>query len=203
MNQNTIRPVIEVYEENASFWAQERSKTKFLEKKFMEWILGHLSPGDQLLDLGCGSGFPIASFFLDKGIKVTGLDAASAMIKIANEDLPQGDWFVTDMRTLSLGRKFQAIIAWDSFFHLNFSEQEKMFPLFKDHLTKQGLLVFTSGPERGEAIGDMNGNQLFHASLSPEEYRALLEKNKFEVIKYYTRDESNADRNIWLCQLSR
>lgn len=196
-----LRPVIDIYEDSAEFWSRERARSPFFEKKYMEWALAHLSAGDELLDLGCGSGFPIADFFLRNGIKVTGVDAASAMIKVVSEHYPAGKWQVADMRKLSLGRKFSAIIAWDSFFHLTFSEQEKMFPLFREHLLVKGILVFTSGPERGEAIGDMNGNPLFHASLAPEEYRRLLEANGLEAVSFHPNDLDCGGHSIWLCRM--
>lgn len=195
-----LRPIVEIYEESAEFWSRERARSAFFEKKYMEWALARLPAGDGLLDLGCGSGFPIADFFLRNGIKVTGVDAAAAMIKLAAERFPDAQWEVADMRTLSLGRKFSAIIAWDSFFHLTFSEQEKMFPIFREHLLDKGVLVFTSGPERGEAIGDMNGNPLFHASLAPEEYRRLLKMNGLEAVSFHPNDPDCGGHSIWLCR---
>ena len=50
--------------------------------------------------------------------RVTGVDAASAMITMCAERFPENEWLVADMRTLALNRTFNGIIAWDSFFHL-------------------------------------------------------------------------------------
>lgn len=195
-----LRPIIEIYEENASFWKNERRCSPFFEKKYMEWVLAQLSPNDTLLDLGCGSGYPISEYFLKRDIKITGVDSAHSMIEITKADFPEGQWLVADMRTLDLSQKFNAIIAWDSFFHLNFEEQIAMFPIFKKHLNPNGLLVFTSGPDRGEAIGDMNGNPLFHASLSAAEYRTLLKENNFEVVTYHPEDKECGGHTVWLCR---
>lgn len=202
MDKPKLRPVIEIYEESASFWKEERAKSTFSEKKYMNWILERLSPGDEILDIGCGSGFPIADHFLKNGFKVTGIDAVQEMIEFAQMAFPDAAWKVADMRTLNLHQKFGAIVAWDSFFHLNFLEQEQMFPIFKNHLKPAGLLVFTSGPERGEAIGDMNGNPLFHASLSPDEYRKLLNENGFDVESFHPEDKDCGGHTVWLCRQS-
>lgn len=193
------RPVLEIYEEEAQFWADSRTKGTFPELKFIKRICDELKPGDEILDLGCGSGYPIADFFLKKTFKVTGVDGAKAMIKLAQEKFPQATWIHRDMRTLNLGRKFSAIVAWDSFFHLNKIEQEAMFPIFKEHLKTSGLLLFTSGPKEGEAIGDMNGQSLYHSSLSPEGYRELLQENGFGVEDFVSEDPTCGGHTIWLC----
>lgn len=202
MPQQVLRPVTDIYEENAFFWKNERLRSSFSERKIMEWILDQLSAGNELLDLGCGSGYPIGEYFLKSDIKVTGIDLAPSMIEIAKTDYPNGQWTVDDMRSLNLKKRFNAIICWDSFFHLRIDEQIQMFPLFKNHLNPNGILVFTSGPERGEAIGDMNGNALFHASLDEAEYRALLKENSFEVERYLKEDKDYGGHTIWLCKIN-
>jgi hypothetical protein len=37
------------------------------------------------------------------------------------------------MRQLALGRPFDGIVAWDSFFHLGHDDQRRMFAIFADH----------------------------------------------------------------------
>jgi hypothetical protein len=41
--------------------------------------------------------------------------------------LPDHEWIVADMRTLSLARRFDGILAWDSYFHLSYDDQKQMF----------------------------------------------------------------------------
>jgi predicted TPR repeat methyltransferase len=199
MDSVQLRPVITIYEETANFWKEQRARSPFREKKFMEWVSGNIPPNSAVLDLGCGCGFPIADYFLRKRIPFTGVDGAQAMIALAKEEYPQGDWKVADMRTLNLDCEYGAIIAWDSFFHLSHSEQEEMFPSFKEHLLLGGVLVFTSGTEHGEAIGEMDGNPLFHSSFAPDEYRRLLAQSGFEVVGYYPEDP-DCGRTVWTCK---
>ena len=54
--------------------------------------------------------------------------------------------------------------------------------------------MFTSGPEHGEAIGEWQGEPLYHASLS---YRALLDANGFEVLSFRTGDPGGNDPSVW------
>ena len=104
------------------------------------------------------------------------------------------------MRSLKLGRRFDAIVAWDSFFHLAQDEQRAMFPIFQRHIAQNGLLLFTSGPRAGEAIGDLYGEKLFHASLDPDEYRTLLASSGFRVLRFAPEDPKCSGHTVWLAQ---
>ena len=61
------------------------------------------------------------------------------------------------MRGLSLWRRFDGILAWDSFFHLSADDQRKMFAVFRDHAAPGAALLFTSGPRAGVAMGTFEG----------------------------------------------
>jgi hypothetical protein len=99
-----------------------------------------------------------------------------------------------------LGRKFNGVIAWDSFFHLCLDDQRQMFPIFREHAAPEAALMFTSGPSHGEAIGSFEGEPLYHASLDPAEYRLLLGQNGFRVVSHIVEDPSCGRHTIWLAQ---
>ncbi len=104
------------------------------------------------------------------------------------------------MRQLVLDRRFDGILAWDSFFHLTPKDQRAMFPVFAAHAARGAALMFTSGPSFGEAIGVYQGEPLYHASLDPAEYRDLLSANGFEVVAYAPEDQSCSGHTIWLAR---
>jgi hypothetical protein len=104
------------------------------------------------------------------------------------------------MRTLSLGRRFDGILAWDSFFHLRQDDQRNMFPVFRRHAAPNAALMFTSGPRGGVAMGTYQGEPLYHASLEPDEYRALLAEHGFAVVSYDPKHASCGGHTIWLAR---
>lgn len=107
------------------------------------------------------------------------------------------------MRELDIGRRFDGVIAWDSFFHLGMDEQRDMFPRFAAHAKSGAPLLFTSGPAQGEAIGSYCGEPLYHASLNPEEYRSLLDANGFSVEAHVVGDLDCGGHTIWLALQDR
>jgi SAM-dependent methyltransferase len=192
---------IDFYKRRALDWVDERSRQKtFFEKAWLDRFCGLVRPGGVILDLGCGPGRPIAAYLLAQGFDICGVDSAPAMIALARQNFPDRDWRVGDMRSLALGRRFGGILAWDSFFHLDFDDQRRMFPVFRAHAGAGAPLMFTSGPRHGEAIGDLYGERLYHASLAPDEYRALLAANDFPVTAEQMEDTGCGGHSVWLAQ---
>ena len=75
-----------------------------------------------------------------------------------------------------------------------------MFAQFSKFAESGTVLMFTSGPFEGEAIGDMFDDALYHASLSPQEYRTLLQQHGFDVLKMVAEDVECAGHTVWLAQ---
>lgn len=193
------RDVWRVYDRAAEVYDCLRDRSLF-ERAWLERTAGHLAPGAAVLDLGCGTGEPIARFLLERGLRVTGVDAAAAMLALARERLPQCEWIEADMRGLALGRRFAAVVAWDGFFHLEPDDQRAMFDVVAAHAMPRARLLFTSGPEAGEAVGSLEGRPLFHASLDPGEYRSLLVRAGFLVLAHAPRDAASRGHTVWLSQ---
>ena len=188
-----------LYNTIAMEFDRDRNKS-LMEGDYLRAVLSRISRHAEILDLGCGSAEPIARFFIESGCRVTGVDAAPAMIALARERFPAMTWLERDMRSLDLGRRFDAIIAWDSFFHLTADDQRSMFPVFERHVAPRGLLLFTSGPKAGIAIGRIYGRELFHASLDVAEYERLLGAHGFEVLLHRIEDPECGDHTVWLAQ---
>lgn len=188
-----------VYEAVARQFDRDRSKA-LMERHYLDALLSRLGGQREILDLGCGTAEPIAKFFIDAGCRVTGVDAAAAMIAICRERYPDGSWLEADMRGLDLGRRFDAIIAWDSFFHLDPQDQRAMFPVFARHAAPGALLLFTSGPHAGVAMGEIYGHALYHASLDSSEYENLLAAQGFRVLQHRAEDPDCGGHTVWLAQ---
>jgi SAM-dependent methyltransferase len=192
--------IIDLYDRHAHDYAEDRRRGDGSETAWLDRFGALLRRGSSVLDIGCGSGAPIAEYLVNKGFAVDGIDSSPTLIALCRERLPQRSWHVGDMRGLALVRTFDGLLAWDSFFHLSHDDQRRMFPIFKRHASPRAALMFTSGPSHGEAIGSYGGEPLYHASLGPQEYRALLKANGFLVVEHIVEDPDCCGHTVWLAQ---
>lgn len=192
------KTVLDSYEKIAQ-WYDSR-KDYLYEQAWLDKFLSHLKPVSNILDIGCGMGEPIDKYFLDRNFNVTGVDGCKKFIEMASQRVPQGNFILSDMRELKLTKKFEAIIAWNSLFHLTAEDQKNMFNTFVQHLNDGGILMFTTGSEAGEIWSDNGGENLYHASLSPDEYKQLLKEHCFELIDYKINDKDCNDHTVWLAR---
>ena len=199
MDHPAARTILNLYQRHAEAFYQQRSRTLFEQRWLDKLLVAMESPG-RMLDLGCGNGQPIADYFIQQGCALTGVDGALAMLARAREHFPQQRWLHHDMRTLNLAETFDGLIAWDSFFHLTQDDQRRMFPIFARHSHPGSVLMFTSGTGHGIAMGEFEGEPLFHASLAPDEYRELLAEHGFAVLEMKMEDPECGGHTVWLAK---
>lgn len=171
-----------------------------MERGWLDRFCALLPAGGAVLDIGCGSGVPIGRELVARGFALTGVDGSATMLALFAANLPGVPTIHADMRTLALGRRFDGLLAWDSFFHLTPDEQRAMITRFAAHAAPGAALMFTSGTEEGEAIGTLEGEPLYHGSLSTAEYRTRLAAAGFAVVAHVAEDPGCGDRTIWLAR---
>ena len=102
-----------------------------------------------LLDMGCGGGHN--DFTLKKHFRVTGIDASEDMLKLARQLNPEVTYSVGDMRTMLLGKTFDAVTIFDSInYMVTEADLQAAFITAFVHLKPGGVLLtlVEATPER-------------------------------------------------------
>ena len=189
--------IVDLYERHAHHYDQDRGRGG-VERAWLDRLVARVRPGGTVLDVGCGMAEPMASYLIARGLQIVGVDSSPTLVAIARSRFPDHEWIAGDMRQLALGRRFDGILAWDSFFHLTRDDQRAMFPRFAAHARPGAPLMFTSGSQAGTAIGDYHGEPLHHASLDLDEYRRLLTASRFDVDDFVLDDPECGGHTVWL-----
>jgi trans-aconitate methyltransferase len=188
------------YERHALAWDSDRRAAAWIDKCWIDRFIGLLAPAAAVLDLGCGGGEPVASSMVAHGLQVTGVDSSPTLISLCRSRMPNQQWVNADMRSVSLGKRFDGVLAWDSFFHLKPGDQRAMFAIFAAHAMSGAILMFNAGPAHGESIGSYRGDPLYHASLDAAEYADLLDEAGFKLIEHSINDPAKGGRIVWIAQ---
>lgn len=189
--------IVDLYQRHGLRFDRHRRKTLF-EKHWLDRFVEISGENAAILDLGCGSGEPIARYLIEKGHDLTGTDTSGPLLELCRDRFSDHDWIKADMRELHLPERFNGILAWNSFFHLNHDDQRQMFPIFRSHAAPGAALMFTSGTSHGETIGDLYGEPLYHGSLDKEAYTALLAENGFSIVEQIDEDKDCRGHTVWL-----
>jgi trans-aconitate methyltransferase len=194
--------VIMLYERLAARYIADRSHA-LMERPWLDRFVAAVPSPFRVLDLGCGAGSPIGRYLVEQGCTLTGLDSSPTLISHCRKHLPDQTWLVGDMRLLSLDRRFEGIVAWDSLFHLSHADQRLMFAVFAEHASPGAALMFTSGSSHGTSIGTYHDRPIYHASLNTAEYEDLLVEHGFQVLAHVIADADCGDHTVWVARRSR
>ncbi|MBE6104474.1 MAG: class I SAM-dependent methyltransferase [Erysipelotrichaceae bacterium] len=195
MNQREINR--NSYEETAGQWAEYRRNT--VTGKCIIEFESMLKRHSAVLDVGCGTGYPIAAYFSFRGHKVTGLDISDSMIAEAKAlDLPDADFIVSDMMDYQPDHEFDAVIAFDSLWYVEEERQEELFHRLAGCLKEGGYLLFTHGLRKGTVNGEMFSSQFIYSSPGREALKEILHKANLTVLQWHENyaEESIGDREL-------
>lgn len=106
------------YNAIADSFRQARVSLRDDERRYLEVLLEKLEPGATLLDLGCGTGTPVAAAILAQGHRVLGVDQAAAMLAHARREFPKQRWIEARLETYACAEPYQGALLWDALFHL-------------------------------------------------------------------------------------
>jgi hypothetical protein len=81
-----------------------------------------------------------------------------------------------------------AVIAWDSFFDLDAEEQDLVVACLDHHAPPRGALLVTVGSSKGDAIGTMDGEAVYHANFSIAEYERRFREFDLNVADSVAED---------------
>ena len=70
------------YENHAVAWDRDRQNSYWNDKVWHDRFIGRLGKGATVLDLGCGSGRPVAQHRVELGLRVTGVDSSPTRFRL-------------------------------------------------------------------------------------------------------------------------
>ena len=187
------------YDYIAAEWHRNIRGQPYLDRVlgYVDKLLEDLPLGSKVLDLGCGTGNPIAKHIVGRGFRVVGVDQSKEMLKIAKTVVPAAELIHGDMVEIQFAEKFAAAVVWDSIFHTERRHHAAIFRKLADSLEIGGkLLLSVGGSDAGDSetagfTSEMFGHTFFYSGYEPKITHTLLENEGFEIIVWEVDDPSS------------
>ena len=179
------------YDQIAEEWHQNFTRDARVERTlgYVDRVLAGLPTGARVLDLGCGTGNPIARHIIDRGFRVVGVDQSQKMLAIAKTVIPEAELIQADIIEVQLTEKFAAAIMWDSAFHIPRQHHAAIYQKVAEVLEPGGRMLLSVGGEGAESMdstfpgltSQMYGATFFYDGFDPTLARQLVEAAGFEI----------------------
>jgi SAM-dependent methyltransferase len=143
-----------------------------------------------VLDLGCGSGFPVTKALVDEGLTVYGVDASPTLVAAFRRHLPEVAVACESVEESTFfDRTFDAILSWGLWFLLPTVTQLDLPRRVASALQPGGRLLFTAPPQVITWLDAMTGEE--SRSLGAETYRRTLSAAGLLVLREYEDEGEN------------
>jgi SAM-dependent methyltransferase len=128
------------------------------ETKYQPWIrelCRRIPGGSRVLDLGCGSGVPVARDLTAAGVQVTGVDISEVQIRRARDLVPGAEFIRADATTLDFSKdSFDAIVSFYALIHIPLEEQPSLLERVATWLRPGGWFLGTTGQGAWTGLDD-------------------------------------------------
>lgn len=162
------------YDAIASWWETQQQSGRTTGLRFVRRAIDLSTRRSKALDVGCGTGSVLIDALTGAGFDVVGLDVSAGMLAKAVKRHPDVQFIRGDICVWDPPGAYDAIVAWDSIFHVPKASQGPVVEKLCDALAVGGVLLFTAGDLNGEITGEMEGRTFYYSSLDVTEYLAIL-----------------------------
>ena len=157
--------------------------------------VAEIKPGDQVVDLGCGSGFMV-NYLYENGAFPVGCSDSEACVQAARGNYPDRLFVVQDMATLDASEEFDVFLAMES---LGYADLGKTMASVSKSLKPGGrffvkdMIPFPSLTPEGNANLEYIRHYWKYACTPQDETIAIARKHGLYLKRFLAYDEANID----------
>ena len=161
--------------------------------------------GAHILDVGCGSGVK-AKYFIEHGMKVTGIDISDKLLEIAKREAPNAEFKELSMFDLDMmPETFDGVFAQASLLHIPKKDAGEVVKKMTGRLTRNGLLYIAvkekreDKPEEEVAKENDYGYEYerFFSYFTMDELEQYLTEAGLKIVSKL-RNPNPSGKTVWL-----
>lgn len=179
-------------------WANLRKALPEKDSRLFTFFVESLPARAEVLDIGCGSGVPIAKLLSDSGFQVTGVDRSANLLDKARENVPAADFQRAEMEDYQIAGVYDGVVLWDALFHLPRAEHRPILEKIFGALKPGGSLILSSGGSEKSLppfVDFMFGVPFFYDAHPVNEFIGICNDIGFTVTRLEVLNEPDGDRD--------
>ncbi len=195
-----VDAVSTAYDRLAHRWdAFADAVTPALRERYVEWLEGRFTSRAKVVELGSGTGHPVASALADRH-DYLGVDSSGEMVAVATRNVPGARFEVADMRELDLPTgEIDAVVAFYSIIHVPRTDQPSLFAKIRRWLRPGGYFVgclSATDLPAGEDADWLGAGPMFWSGYDGDTYRQLLASAGFEIVEASVIPQMEGDEEV-------
>lgn len=137
-----------------------------------------IRPGARILDVGCGTGVPIARELADLGHEVVGVDLSMVQLVLAKSHVPRLRGVAAEMTELPIGTgAFDALVSFYAVIHVPRDDHGAVFREFRRVLRTEGSALLCIGTDDNPEDHDTDswlGTPMYWSHFDAETTTAII-----------------------------
>lgn len=190
---------IEAYDKHAVKYADKFDNYAVYQEKITTFQQRYIPRSAHILDLGCGPGNNIQTILSkDSTCTFTGVDLSSSFLQIAKKRFAKHEFIQEDIRTFTLEKKYDVILASFCIVHLVEIETEAFLRSVSSMLNRNGVLYlsYMNGDNSGFESTSFSEDPLFFKYYDDQFILDRLQASGIGILEVLKEDYHEQDGSI-------
>ncbi|MEU1279258.1 class I SAM-dependent methyltransferase [Streptomyces sp. NPDC005805] len=155
------------------------------QRRSVEWMIGQVPDGGRVLDVGSGTGRPVAAALAAAGLRVTGMDVSPVMVELAARQVPEARFVRADIRAeVPEPGRYEGACAYFSLLQMSREEQRAVVARIAGSLVPGGVCALGTVPlDLDGVVGTWMGHTVRLTSFPPDGFVRLAEDAGLDVVE--------------------
>lgn len=199
LDNNLMKKKIKNSYENNNYIEKYRKRELLpFEKNVFDKVINLIPKQADILDLGCGNGYPYDYYFCSKGFNLTGVDFCEKHIEQAKMINTNANYSVNDIENYKIEQQFDLIMMLFSMLHLPREKHKELLSKIYENLNDSGILLLTLRDEDAGIIKYKNNfcnQEMMWSYYNYETYIRILSEIGFKVLYSENQNKYGIDES--------